>query len=105
MSRRTREEPTILEWPQLLAEVGRYLYGEVSWQRQLAEALQHPHLPYQGVDVTTLKKWVSGKKRGVPWWVANDLLRLCREVADSRREKEREVEEALLTELIRSGQA
>lgn len=96
--------PPILEWPQLLAEVGIYLYGEVSWQRQLAEALQHPHLPYRGVDVQTLKKWVSGK-RGVPWWVANDLLRLTREVAESRKEKGEKVEQGLLTELIRSGQA
>lgn len=96
--------PTILEWPQLLAECGRHLFGEVSWQRQLAEALQHPHLSYQGVDPQTLKKWVSGK-RGVPWWVANDLLRLTREVAESRKEKGKEVEQGLLSELIRSGQA
>lgn len=73
----------VLKWPQLLAEVGRYLYGEVSWQRQLAENLQHPHLPYRGVDTQTLKKWASGK-RGVPWWVAADLLRLVCEVRAQR---------------------
>jgi len=94
----------ILKWPQLLVEVGKHLYGEVSWQRQLAESLQHPNLDYQGVDVQTLKKWVAGT-RGVPWWVANDLLRLTREVARERAEKENEVEQGLLTELIRSGQA
>lgn len=74
-----------LSYPQLLAEVGRYLYGEVSWQRQLAEALQHPHLPYQGVDPQSLKKWVSGRRR-VPWWVAAELLRL---VQEAREEKDR----------------
>jgi hypothetical protein len=94
----------ILKWPQLLAEVGRYLYGEVSWQRQLAESLQHPHLPYQGVDLQTLKKWASGK-RSVPWWVANDLLRLIREVTVAKAVKENEVTQGLLTQMIRAGQA
>lgn len=100
----TSEEPPILEWPQLLSEVGQYLYGKVSWQRQLAEALQHPHLPYRGVDLSSLKKWMAGS-RGVPWWVATDLLRLIREVGRERVQKENEVERGLLTELIRSGQA
>lgn len=78
-------KPASLYYPQLLAEVGIYLFGEVSWQRQLAEALQHPHLSYQGVDPQSLKKWVSGK-RGVPWWVAAELLRL---VEEAREEKAR----------------
>lgn len=70
-------------YPQLLAEVGIYLFGEVSWQRQLAEALQHPDLPYRGIDPQSLKKWVSGR-RGVPWWVSAELLRLVREAREEK---------------------
>jgi hypothetical protein len=75
-----------LSYPQLLAEVGRYLFGEVSWQRQLAEALQHPNLPYRGVDPQSLKKWVAGR-RGVPWWVAAELLRLVQEAQEEKQRK------------------
>lgn len=92
-----------LSYPQLLAEIGRYLYGEVSWQRQLAEALQHPNLPYQGVDPQSLKKWVSGK-RGVPWWVAAELLRLVQEAREQKDRTGRAVYRELLAIAPKNGE-
>lgn len=78
--------PPILNVRQLIPEVGRHLYGEYGWQKPLAKSLWHPDHDRPGTDLSTMIKWMNGR-RPVPGWVAGELLRLVREGIELRKEE------------------